>query len=217
MKLSKIGIYASVLVLICSGVAIAAPRGAKVVSSNDIQEGSGFVCVRPLASWVPGRIVKRSTNLIQTLADYIKELTAKIKATSSASQIAKLLKKRTNAKNEKKAGSEICKALPADSDSSPLPTATPLPPSEKVFDSNGNLTATGKEKYGIPSNISTANLTAGSSVHKAQCSGCHNEKGTGRSFTALRKDIESSPMFITGISDQNLADLVAYLNRFDTR
>ncbi len=93
----------------------------------------------------------------------------------------------------------------------PLPTNTP--PSGN-FDARGNVTEKGKAVFGIPSNLS-ANVSAGKIVGQSLCTGCHGER-VGLSYQTIDSAIRRSPMLYdeSAISRQQLADLVAYLNRF---
>jgi len=90
--------------------------------------------------------------------------------------------------------------------------ATPPPPSGP-FDENGNTTA-----YNIPSPL-VGNIAAGTTVWSNKCSGCHPSPfGAVGAFTypALASKLASVPL-MSGIvvSDQEKADLTAYLNRAD--
>jgi hypothetical protein len=79
------------------------------------------------------------------------------------------------------------------------------------FDADGNVTATGKTLFGIPSALS-ANSNQGKTLHQANCVGCHGEK-TNRSFATIKSRIAAPPMSFT-FADADVANLVAYLNRF---
>jgi hypothetical protein len=92
------------------------------------------------------------------------------------------------------------------------PTATPLTGN---FDNRGNVTEKGKLTFGIPSHLS-GNVTAGKQVVASFCAGCHQER-IGYSYPAIDSAIRRAPMLYdeSSISRQQLADLVAYLNRFN--
>lgn len=116
----------------------------------------------------------------------------------------------------KKAGSSACSKLESGG-TVPTPSsgATPTPtfrPSN--FNGNGDVTASGKEAFGIPSSAS-GNISTGRTLSNSYCS-CHGEK-IGLSFPTLRAAIAQSPMFFDSnqISDDMLASITAYLNRFD--
>lgn len=95
----------------------------------------------------------------------------------------------------------------------PTPTATPVP--QGNFDLFGNVTEKGKAAFGIPSNFE-ASITTGKGVHDLKsCGGCHDQK-LNKSFSYLREKTKLSPMFYdeNSLTDQELAQLTAYLNRF---
>lgn len=81
-----------------------------------------------------------------------------------------------------------------------------LPPN---FDADGNTT-----QFSIPSGL-IGNQARGQAVYSRACSLCHSgiEKGTNFTFPRLKLRISQAPMFITSISDSDLADLVSRLNR----
>jgi hypothetical protein len=91
---------------------------------------------------------------------------------------------------------------------SPTAKPTPVPTTTGNFDANGNTT-----KFGIPSGMS-GNITAGSSVQASNCNGCHTEK-QGRSFGQLKASLSIGPMSFIKLSDSQIANLTAYLNRFN--
>ncbi|MCB0338441.1 MAG: hypothetical protein KDD53_02505, partial [Bdellovibrionales bacterium] len=64
----------------------------------------------------------------------------------------------------------------------------------------------------------SANIDSGAKVQSYNCLGCHEER-LGYDFETLKSRIVKTPMFfqIPGeISLQELADLTAYLNRFNS-
>jgi hypothetical protein len=88
--------------------------------------------------------------------------------------------------------------------SKPTPSVTPT--QTGPFDDKGNTTA-----FGIPKGI-TGNIGRGKTKNGKNCSICHGELGKGLNFSALKKRIAEAPMFLK-IPDQDLADILAYLNR----
>ncbi len=105
----------------------------------------------------------------------------------------------------------------------PTPTPTPTPtvvatvtsaPGSGNFDDFGNVTEKGKITFGIPAQLS-GNVTTGKNVTRSFCSGCHSEK-VNRTYPVLDAAIRKSPMLYdeSNITRQELADIVAYLNRF---
>lgn len=101
---------------------------------------------------------------------------------------------------------------------SPTPTATPVNdtplPENAMYDSRGNVTENGKMYLGIPDYLE-ANISAGELVQLTHCEGCHGER-TSWDYLSLLDRIPLAPMFFqipTQITEQELADLTAYLNR----
>lgn len=86
---------------------------------------------------------------------------------------------------------------------------------EANFDSNGNISEAGRLAFGIPDGV-PANVSDGQDIFNTYCSGCHSEQ-RGRSFSDYRTSIDQAPMFYdsSDIPDDDLADLTAYLNRFN--
>lgn len=93
-------------------------------------------------------------------------------------------------------------------DPSPDPTPSPPPAEPGNCDENGNTSA-----FGIPDGL-TGNITAGSNTFQSVCSSCHVvDKGVGYTYQQLVQAVTGSPMFITNLSNQQFANLVAYLNQ----
>jgi len=110
-------------------------------------------------------------------------------------------------------------ATPTAAPGGPNPQATTTPTSVPVMPTpcaGGNFNANGDTtQFDIPSGI-TGNVNRGLIVYNQNCSGCHGntDKGVNLLFTRLKSTLAAAPMFITNISDPDLSDLVAYLNRF---
>jgi hypothetical protein len=83
-------------------------------------------------------------------------------------------------------------------------------PGSAYFDASGNVTELGKGAFGIPAALS-ANVGRGQVIVQANCS-CHAEK-TNRSFSTVKTRTAGTPMFFQ-FTDPQIADIVAYLNRF---
>lgn len=123
------------------------------------------------------------------------------------------------------AGSPVCQSLKRDTVPTPTPSATPTPsttptPSPTVpasyFNSDGSVNSYGKIRFGIPEDME-ANLIDGQTVFFRNCSGCHEER-TKPDLASLREATSKAPMLFneTELPDQNLADLLAYLGRFES-
>lgn len=83
---------------------------------------------------------------------------------------------------------------------------------QSYFDAFGNVTQLGRTVFEIPDGLS-ANAFVGQSVYQRSCVGCH-EKRSRPTFSQLRQTISQAPMFYdeSNLSNQDLADLVSYLN-----
>ncbi|MBX7138465.1 MAG: hypothetical protein K1X83_10825 [Oligoflexia bacterium] len=95
----------------------------------------------------------------------------------------------------------------------PAPTATPIPIPTACpggnFDSQGNTS-----QFSIPVGLS-GNINLGASQYTQTCSGCHGmtDRGALLNFTQLKTAVTGAPMFLTALTNQQLANLTAYLNR----
>lgn len=160
---------------------------------------------------VSNQSYKKRIQCYRTTPGIAKSVTGGLRFTSFAKIISDLKAKRASSRDVEtnkqlnSAGKKACAS------STPAPTPTP---EQGNFDGAGNLTAKGKIAFGVPDNLS-GNITAGGAISRSYCT-CHEER-LGREFYSVRSAITQPPMsFTTGeISDQTLADLIAYLNRFD--
>ena len=90
----------------------------------------------------------------------------------------------------------------------PHSSPTPKPTQKGNFDSNGNTTA-----FGIPSGT-TGNVKSGSSTWGAKCASCHAAEKTGRLYGQIKGSFKVVPsMMSLSVSNQEIANLTAYLNR----
>jgi len=101
----------------------------------------------------------------------------------------------------------------------PEPTATPGPgktpkPDETPDEPDGPFDSAGNtSRFGIPSGI-RGNISRGRSVWNRTCSQCHLSEKSGRRFGEVRTARRTVPqMRALSLSDQTVADAVAYLNR----
>lgn len=183
-----------------------------------------ITCAGPIkGSYQSGSSISiNNTKIFTPLSDDMAALKSKLKSAKVASAKSKIQAKIAKLKVRIKSENKICSAGPGDTTpppSSPVvvptikPTATPTPNTDGNYDSQGNVTAAGKTAFGIPSNLSASRET-GRSIYNASCSGCHLEK-TGRSFSFYKTAIQGSPMYIFDKTDQDLANITAYLRRFE--
>lgn len=188
-------------------------------------QGKRITCGGPINnSYLPGTAKALSNaTLFTTLKDNLKKAQAKVKNAKNSTAKAKAKKNVNAIKAKIKTQGPICAAGPGGTppaappqptNAPTSPTATPTPRPEGNFDVNGNVTSAGKIKFGIPSNLS-ASREAGRTQWSVSCNGCHEEK-IGSSFSYYKTAIQASPMFIFNLTDTQLANLTAYLRRFET-
>lgn len=100
----------------------------------------------------------------------------------------------------------------------PTPAATPVgkpnptptvPSSGGSFDQNGNTV-----KFGIPSGL-TGNISRGRGIWTADCGGCHGSEKLGRTYSQIKSALNLGAMSGVKVTNQEVADLIAYLNRFN--
>ncbi len=231
----KKNLYFLVLVfnLFCSNFAIA---DMVLLENGEVLEvlfysklsSKQITCAGPIDNkYMSGRTVSVGSSKIFTpLNNDLKSLKSKLKSTTTIVAKNKIKKKMKKLKARVKSEDNVCSNGP-DAEAPPTnpvtePTATPrptatstpsTPKSNSNFDTNGNVTDQGKIAFGIPSNLS-ANREAGKSLHNSSCNGCHVEK-TGKNFSYYKSVIRLSPMFIMDKSDQDVANITAYLRRFE--
>lgn len=91
--------------------------------------------------------------------------------------------------------------------STPVPRATPTVQTGN-FDADGNTSA-----FGIPSGLS-GNISRGRNIWGAQCLSCHTVEKTNRTYGQIKSSLRNQPsMTFLSLSNQQIADLTAYLNR----
>ena len=204
--------------LLFAATVYAAPVGTVPVGDDEVFEtthnGKSFTCGMIGDDWLSGKLVGEADFLShkQQMKNAKKDLKS-----ASGKKREKLLKLIAKLRGLMPSGRAACEGGPGStpdptSSGTPRPTSTPNPGGN--FDANGNVTAAGKAAFGIPSNLS-ANRSQGQTLHSQWCAGCHGEK-TNRSFSSLRSSIAEPTMGFTTaqISDQTLAHITAYLNRF---
>lgn len=100
----------------------------------------------------------------------------------------------------------------------PKPTNTPTPTPTATPDDGGCFTASGDTNcFGIPANL-TGNISSGSKVWSAlSCSGCHSEVSKRNlGYSRVNAAFSNSAMAVLPKpSNQNIADITAYLNRYN--
>lgn len=96
-------------------------------------------------------------------------------------------------------------APPNGTPGTPAPTPTSRPGS---FDGSGNTT-----RFGIPNGL-TGNISRGRSVWGGTCLSCHAREKTNKSYGDIKRALQTIPeMRAVRVSNQQVADVTAYLNR----
>ncbi|MCB0360693.1 MAG: hypothetical protein KDD44_13690, partial [Bdellovibrionales bacterium] len=152
-------------VVLITGVVLAS-NGSVFVDENDIfkttASGTKYNCAHINGKYVPVLLDKQASNLVLPLSEKLKEIKNKLRSASSTKKI-KIQKSLRNLAKKNKKGLVACKNGPNNNSkpsNSPTPTPRPIPNQTLCFDSNGDVSAAGKARFGVPSNM-TANLNRG--------------------------------------------------------
>ena len=193
-----------------SPIAHALPNAAKMLSSNNLFQtfanGGVITCGRPGLKFLSGLMVGENKDYFLSRKAKIKIFKKKIKKFTLKglfSKVSKFQKKLKKQKQLKKIEDPICLDQGGSS-------------SGGNFDDFGNVTEAGKIAFEIPSYLS-ANIDTGSSIYKANCTGCHGEK-IGYSYVGINNafaTISAMSFFQSQLSDSDVAQIAAYLNRFN--
>ena len=214
---------------ITSLILIASSLYATTRASSDqvfeVDNGSGrFFCGLAGSKWVPGSLTKGGDFI--SLAQQIASLRAQIKKASGAKR-AKLIKKSNSLRSLRQIRASACAGGPPNGSATPTPEsivtgrptatatarATQSPtPGNSCFDANGNTSC-----FGIP-NGTRGNKNSGSIIVTSDCNGCHNERQnrTYQQITNSFSGVKEMSRFVD-LPLQDVADIVAYLNRFNTQ
>ena len=223
-NLSKLirGLTTTSLLLIATTLLATKRAGSDQVFQ--VENASGrFFCGNVSNKWVPGSLTKGGDFL--SLAQQISTLRAQIQK-STGTKRAKLIKKSNTLRALRQTRASACADGPPSDSATPTPesivtgrptatstaraTASPTP-SNSCFDANGNTSC-----FGIPNGI-RGNKNSGSIIVNSDCSGCHNERlnRTYQQITSSIQNVSQMTRFID-LPQQDIADIVAYLNRFNT-
>lgn len=210
--LKKLGHRALLLtsIVALSSLAIAGPIASQVFEITDRNKVA--YCGILSKSWEPVYLATDGT--FQGIAGRLRALEKKIpKAKGNARK--KLEKEKTTLTGIQSRTRKVCARGPAgtppDPGTTPTPTPTPTPESGGFgcFLSGGNIKP---GCFGIPTNI-TANLNRGETYFLGNCTGCH-ERRPPRTYQEVKQRFrEVSEMQPFEPGEQDLADVIAYLNR----
>lgn len=190
-------------VLISYSVAFAIPNGAIDLDDSELSAVDDIICGFISDKWLPGRMINNLYFL--SLPAEIRNITQNWK-NASGNRKNKLNNKRNRLKIKLRQQRNICLTLPYPSTEQP----------DGFFANNGDVTELGRIEFQIPEGI-VGNVSRGLSAWNSNCSGCHSEsERRNRSFSQYRILTGLSPMsFDTqSLSNPDLADITAYLNRF---
>jgi len=201
------------LALLFPDQTLALPKGAQQLGSQDLyqtfKDGKVITCGRILSEWRSGIMVGFDKALFLSRADKIKDLKKKSR-TAAEPKLSKLLSQLKKQRSLQRIENPIC----VEGSPTSTPTPTPTPGGGCVnFDAFGNVTAAGITAFQIPSNLA-ANINTGTTVWQANCTGCHSAN-LNRTFVAVKQAFQAEPQmsFALSISDADLAQIIAYLNR----
>lgn len=177
--------------------------------------GKTFTCGFIDGQWMPGKYTA-ATERFQSYSDKLKAARKKAKSASGSTRtkllklikrLVALLRDGTTACASSQAPTPVPSAVPTGPGTSPTPTATPSA-APQCFDSNRNTLPGALE---IPSGL-TGNFSRGQTVWSSTCASCHlSGSKSARTYNDLAA-IYTAPMFLSNITNQQRADLAAYLN-----
>ncbi len=217
MKFSTVRTIAAALLvaLVHACPASALPVGAILLPASQMfqtsQNGHTYTCGMVNSKWNGGILV---SGRFMPFSQLITNTKVKLR-TATGKKKLKLKAKLASYKNSHSTVGSICRAAASGGGgggSTPTHTPTPPPSSGSNFDSSGNVTAAGKALFTIPSSLS-ANKSRGQTVWSSTCRACHSSEYQNKRYVDLVNVLPAAPMFVH-ISNNQLADLVAYLNRF---
>ena len=163
---------------------------------------------------------KKSVLYFRTLKDELKSISSDLKINARNKRKFDSLKiKQDQLKALIKASAESCNiasppaAPPPVVTSAPSPTLAPTVPATNLnFDSSGNVTERGKIAFKIPPNFQANTIAGQQTSLKYSCTGCHVERG-GYDYLRIKSGLSRDPMNSFGVTEQEIADLAAWLNR----
>jgi hypothetical protein len=181
---------------------------AQTETFQTTSNGKTITCGASGSSWIPGSL--SGSKFTSLVTQRTKKRTALKKATGA--KLAQLKKAIKTLTTRIKTEGPVCALGPPDDGDDEVPA------DGDYFDSSGNLTADGKLAFGVPSELS-GNVTSGRVLHdNNSCKSCHTEK-TNSSYSLVLESLEEPSMtyLADSLSTADLANLVAYLNRFRLR
>jgi hypothetical protein len=163
------------------------------------------------SGWQPA--LKKSETRFVSVRSELRLLDKQIKKARDSRTRDKLIKPKTNYTALFSRTRKTCAAGPGETPpTQPTPTPTPTsPPGLGCFRPGGDVTP---GCFGIPPHL-TGNINRGQSYFQRNCTGCHANRGI-RSWSQVLGTFSRIPqMQPYRPADPDLADVVAYLNRFN--
>ncbi|MCO6429712.1 MAG: hypothetical protein J5J00_02545 [Deltaproteobacteria bacterium] len=217
------GVFLNLIISI-GGVAVNA-GGSSAYDTDDMFESDDYTCALIDGKWLAGELKRSKFTPYKTK---VSDLAAKIKK-ASPSKKAKLTTQKKKFQLLNKNGNKVCKKGPPSGNPTPTPTpggggSTPAPkpsptPVAGCFDSQGNTKC-----FGIGSAGQTGNVSRGKNIWErgnglsTSCIGCHSESAKrNRTYSQVMSSFSRPEMFGIGndLSSGDVADITAYLNRFN--
>lgn len=215
----KFGVVASILSMTLAIPDLSFGQGVELLPNElrQVETSLGVMsCGLHAGTWIPG-VLAKDGKTFTAFAWQIRKLKRTLSNTTDDVKRRKLTRKIASLTKKRRAGSEPCKtdeAVIPPGDSTPSPTPTPTPSTGAgCYDANRNTGC-----FGIPNGI-LGNEGRGEALFEGICSGCHTEnQRRNRSYSELSSAFETvlaMRPFTSDLVSQDIADLVAYLNRYN--
>jgi hypothetical protein len=160
-------------------------------------------------------VIRRTDQSLAPASAELRTVRGKIKKAKGAA-LKKLKREESTLKSTIARGKNPCRTGPNQPGAQRLvvaPTPTPTPGIPVGCFVAGNNTVPGC--FGIPNNMS-GNIDRGQTFYQANCRGCHDFVKNNRSWGEVSRALNNIPqMRPFRPADQTIADVVAYLNRFN--
>ena len=170
--------------------------------------------------WIPGTQSKSTTRLFTSRAAQLKALKKDRDLASSVFAKQKIEKKIIKIQKTQKREAATCKPGPASTPTpvpgAPTATPTPTPTVQGCYDQSRNTSC-----FGIPNGV-VGNENDGLALFASNCESCHNgsiepepRNRTYSQIDAAFSNVTQMNLYIGSFSQTQIADLTAYLNRYN--
>lgn len=192
-----------------------AQRGSIELDPQDVVPMSvaagRITCGYVNGGWIPGDL--RRGNIFWSFKAQIRDNKLKQAQTTDTKRLNRLKRLANTLRTKQRQGNTACRN--ADQLPTPTPTPTPNPQTGSCYDSQRNTSC-----FGIPSGV-IGNEIRGQTLFQS-CAGCHSGSADGgrrnRPYPELTNALATIPQmrpFEGSFTQQDIADIVAYLNRFN--